>query len=282
MHIYHVLPPFLCLWICKQCVPGSLFLCQHNSLGPKLINGKIDLQLFHKVEKTLRSHLVVEMRILSMSSTNFLKYTCHTSRPMMESLKNLGGYVYMYHSYPNGLRCNLSAQINFCWVESTMLVISIFKAPFSDQQWYYSAWCQQLNRCNCTDGALLSTMVILFYTWLYNTLPWLYFTLLYFTLLNSTTEGFDPGFETSLRQDLTLLPSTIPLFHSTSLHITAPWLYFILLHSTWLYITLPWLYYTQFDSKLLFTLFHSTGFYHGSTSLYLTLPLLYITLPLFY
>ena len=102
-------------------------------------------------------------------------------------------------------------------------------------------------------------------------LPWLYFSILDSTILY---HGF-----TSL--SLTLLPSTIPLFHSTSLHITAPWLYFILLHSTWLYITLPWLYYTQFDSKLLFTLFHSTGFYHGSTSLYLTLPLLYITLPLF-
>ena len=159
-----------------------------------------------------------------MSSTNFLKYTCHTSRPMMESLKNLGGYVYMYHSYPNGLRCNLSAQINFCWVESTMLVISIFKAPFSDQQWYYSAWCQQLNRCNCTDGALLSTMVILFYTWLYNTLPWLYFT-----LLNSTT-----FYHTSLSLYFTPHYCTMALLHSTSLYLTLHYSTMALLHSVWL------------------------------------------------
>ena len=73
--------------------------------------------------------------------------------------------------------------------------------------------------------------------------------------------------------------STMALLHSTSLHMTLPWLYLTLLHSrwfyhgstwlytylyhdsTWLYFTLPWLYLILLGSTLL---------YHGSTSLYFT------------
>ena len=47
--------------------------------------------LSHKVENL--SHLVVQMRMLSMLSTNL--YKCHASCLRMESLKNLGSYDYM-------------------------------------------------------------------------------------------------------------------------------------------------------------------------------------------
>ena len=73
IYIFHGI---LDLWICKQCVPGSLFLCQHNSLGPRLIYCEIRLIFVSQGWENL-SHLVVEMRMLS----NLLWYTCHTSRP---------------------------------------------------------------------------------------------------------------------------------------------------------------------------------------------------------
>ena len=57
----------------------------------------------------------------------------------------------------------------------------------------------------------------------------------------------------------------------------------ILLHTSWLYITLPWLYFTLLDSTLVYLYFtldfstlallDSTNFYHGSTSLNLTLQI---------
>ena len=97
-----------------------------------------------------------------------------------------------------------------------------------------------------------TTMALLDSTFLYFTLPWLYFILftvpwLYNNLLDST----------SLYCRRTLL-------HSTWQYFTMP-----LLHSTSLYITLPWLYFTQLDCSSYFPLLESTLFYHGSIYLIL-------------
>ena len=118
-------------------------------------------------------------------------------------------------------------------------------------------------------------------TFLYVTLPWLYFTLLHSTLLYQGCTWLHiilPWF------CLTLLDST--LYGSTLLYITLPWLYLTLLDSTLLdlpylylillYITLPWVYLTLHYFTM--ALHDSTLLYHGSTSLYFSLH--YSTIPL--
>ena len=85
--------------ICKHCVPGSLYLCQHKSLW-SMANLYCDLYYTacrHRQENL--SHLVVEMQMLSMSSSNHATPT-QACRPRMESVKNFSSYVYMYQSRP--------------------------------------------------------------------------------------------------------------------------------------------------------------------------------------
>ena len=53
--------------------PGLLFLCQHNSLGPKLINGKIDLHLSHKFAKS-QSPGCRDVNVISVFNQPFLLY----------------------------------------------------------------------------------------------------------------------------------------------------------------------------------------------------------------
>ena len=135
-------------------------------------------------------------------------------------------------------------------------------------------------------------MALLHSTWLYNTLQWLYFTLLECTLLYHGSTSLYVTLHHSSIALLTLLESSA-FYHSSSslclnLYITIPWLYFTvyltlnystmaLLHSTWLYTTLQFLYFTLLDF---------TSLFHGSTSLFLNLyiilyhgcTLLYLTL----
>ena len=114
-------------------------------------------------------------------------------------------------------------------------------------------------------------MALLHCTWLHNTLPWLYFTIVNSKLhhIGSTTLHWS------------LHNFTMALLASTWLYITLHWLstslYFtphncsmVLLHCTWFYITLHWLHALHFIWLYLL--------YTGSTSLYLTLHLLYFTL----
>ena len=112
----------------------------------------------------------------------------------------------------------------------------------------------------------LLSMVLLHSTWLYITLPWLYFTL-YLT----------PHYPTIGILDYPRLNVTIPWLYLT-LHYSTIALYFTLLKSTlmyhgstslysyhsstWLYKFLLWLY---------LTLHNSTLIYHGFTSLHFTL-----------
>ena len=107
-----------------------------------------------------------------------------------------------------------------------------------------------------------STMPLLRSSWLYITLPSLYFTLLDSRLL----------YYGSTSLDLTLHYSTVALLHSMWLHYSTV----VQLQSTWLYITLPWLYFTLLDCTLLYHGSTSVYFtlYHGSTSVYFTLATL--------
>ena len=117
-------------------------------------------------------------------------------------------------------------------------------------------------------------MALLQSTWLYMTLPWVYFTLLHSTFLYQGPTS------------LALHYSTMALLYSTSLYITLSWLYFTVLHSTLLYLVSILLHFTLLDSTLLyhgFILLDST-FYctlahdHVLDSVYITLPWLYFTL----
>ena len=114
-----------------------------------------------------------------------------------------------------------------------------------------------------------SIMAPFYTTWLYITLPLLYFPLYY---------------------------STMALLHSTSLYITLPWLYYTLLHSTVLFHGSTygslWFYFTQHHSimapfyttlhysamALLLSILLNHGSILHSTSLYIIQPLLYFTL----
>ena len=104
---------------------------------------------------------------------------------------------------------------------------------------------------------LLSTMALLHSTFLYITLPWLYFTLLESTSL----------YHRSTSLYLSLHYSTMALHLSSLLNISLPWLYFtqlflpwlymhystmVLLNSTWLYSTLSWLYFCLLYSTLIY------------------------------
>ena len=89
-------------------------------------------------------------------------------------------------------------------------------------------------------------MILLHTSWLYITLPWLYFTLLDSTLVYLY---FTLDFST-----LALLDSTNFYHGSTSLNLTLQISTMALLHATWLYISLSyiWLYFTVLDSTLLY------------------------------
>ena len=142
------------------------------------------------------------------------------------------------------------------------------------------------------------TLALLHSTWLYLTLPWLYFnilawfyitlTCLYFTLVY-TTLLYHSSYLTkhySTLGLLTLFDSTLLDHGSTWLCLTLHYFTLALLHSTsFLIIFLSWFYFTLFDSTLLYsgssslylTLHYSTMALLNSTSLYLILPLLYLT-----
>ena len=154
-------------------------------------------------------------------------------------------------------------------------------------------------------------MALHYSSWLYITLPWLYFTLLYsiMALLHST------WLYITLLVYFTVHYSTLALLHFTSFHIILAWLYLTLLvsallyyGSTWLdpwylstrtllnslhfilhystmahfalYLTLHYTTLVLLDSTslyvivqwLYFTVLHSTKFYHGSTWFYFTTP----------
>ena len=129
-----------------------------------------------------------------------------------------------------------------------------------------------------------STMTLHLSTWLFNTLPWLYFILLDSTLLYPDSTSLYSIFDSTLFYHgstslyLTLhysipwlyaciiLPSTLLYHGSTSLHLTllystkgSTWLYYstmVLLFSTWLLNTLTWPYFITLDSTSLHLTLH--------------------------
>ena len=114
-------------------------------------------------------------------------------------------------------------------------------------------------------------MVLLHYTSLIITLPWVYFSLLDSTLLcYGSTSLF-----------LNLQYSPFDLLHYTSLYNTLPWVYFTPFDSTWLSIGSTSFYFTAHNSTI--ALLHSIWLFITVPCLYFTLAtLLYIILPWIY
>ena len=109
--------------------------------------------------------------------------------------------------------------------------------------------------CNYTLYLVLPCMVYLnpitlyiswHYTWLHNSIQWLYFG-----LLDSTTVYCGSVI------DYTLPRLYLVLLSSPALYYSSAWFYLTLLHSImavlgsiWLYYSLPWLWLTELDSSL--------------------------------
>ena len=115
-----------------------------------------------------------------------------------------------------------------------------------------------------------STVALLHSTSLYNTLPWLYLTLLDSIHYSTMTLLHSAWLYISLSWHyFTWLDSTLLYHCSTSLYLTIHYSTMAILHSPWLYITLPWLYFTLYItlSWLHFALLDSTLLHYMLTSL---------------
>ena len=144
---------------------------------------------------------------------------------------------WLYFSLLDSIHHSTMAQLHSSWLYITLPWL--FFTLHDSTELYHGTSSLYVTLQNSTmvyfsllDYIQLYTMAKLHSTWLYITLPWLYFTLL----------------------------DSASIYHcSTSLYYTLHYSTMALFHTTWLYITLPCLY---------FTLLYCTSLYHGSTSLY--------------